>query len=138
MKVLLIDDEVNLLTVTEDHLRSEDYEVVTAADGHTGLQLVDETHPDVVVTDLRMDGMDGIEVVTRLKRSHASLPVLVLTAYGEIDSAVKAMKAGALDYLTKPIDPVALSSALRRAVSESRRELERVYLREELSDRLGF
>ena len=98
--VLLIDDDDSLRRVVEYNLQEEGYGVVTAADGTTGLQAFQAQAIDLVLTDIRMPEMDGLELLTRLKAMHADLPVIILTAHGTIDSAVEAIKLGAFDFLT--------------------------------------
>ena len=138
MRVLLIDDEENLLLVLEDQLSAEGFEVTTAIDGDTGLKLIPEFAPDIIVTDLRMEGKDGIEVTSEINKTYPDVPVIVLTAYGEVKTAVDAMKAGAVDFLTKPVEPEAFVFSLKRAVEENRKAIEQLYLKDEISTRLGF
>lgn len=138
MRIVLIDDEENLLIVLADELISRGCEVLTASDPADGLTLISRDFPDVVVTDLRMQSMGGIEVIKHVRELSTEIPVVMLTAYAEIKTAVDAVRAGAADYLTKPVDPDALVLTLKRVVQERRRESENIFLRNEVSSRLGY
>jgi two-component system NtrC family response regulator len=138
MRVILIDDEENLLFVLSDQLKAEGCEVYTASDPGTGIELVFEVRPDVVVTDLNMPGMDGMAVTKKLKQESPYTPVVVLTAIAEVGKAVQAIKAGAVDYLIKGVATEELILTLRRAVAERKQMLECIYLRDEMSFRLGY
>jgi DNA-binding NtrC family response regulator len=103
-RVLVVDDEVNARTTLADLLRDEGFEVEIAADAFKGLGKYETFLPHVVVTDLQMPGMDGIEMVKKIRAYDEPAAVLVMTAFGAVPSAVEAMRAGAADYLTKPLD----------------------------------
>jgi DNA-binding NtrC family response regulator len=95
----VIDDEVNAAGALEALLREDGYEVAGANDGRTGLALLEQTDADVVLTDLRMPGMDGLELLARVKDIRPATMVILMTAYGTVKTAVKAMKMGAADYV---------------------------------------
>jgi len=103
-KILVIDDDSSLRRVLEYNLQQEGYQVFAAADGESGLQLFAEKAPAVVITDLKMPGMGGFQLLTAVKERSPATVVIVLTAFGAIDTAVEAMKLGAFDYLTKPFN----------------------------------
>ena len=136
--VLLIDDDDSLRRVVEYNLHEEGYRVVTAADGTSGLQAFQAQPIDLVLTDIRMPEMDGLELLTRLKSMHADLPVIILTAHGTIDSAVEAMKLGAFDYLTKPFNREQLKAAVRKAFDVAALATENRYLRQVVAERFSF
>jgi DNA-binding NtrC family response regulator len=136
--VLLIDDDDGLRRVTEYQLQEDGYAVVTASDGPSGLAAFDGAPVDLVLTDVRMPEMDGLEVLTRVKAMHADLPVIMLTAHGTIDSAVDAMKLGASDYLTKPFSRDQLRAAVRRALDVAELTQENRHLRQVIADRFSF
>ena len=136
-RILVVDDEPSARHGLEKLLRQEGFLVRAEADGAAALATVDEFRPDVVVTDLRMPRMDGMELLQRLRSQDRDLPILVATAYGEVQSAVAAMRAGADDYLTKPIDIDALVLALERALDRRSLRLEAESLRRELRERVG-
>jgi two-component system NtrC family response regulator/two-component system response regulator HydG len=115
-RIVVIDDEVNAAAALETLLREDGYDVARAHDGRTGLQLLEKHDPDVVLTDLRMPGMDGIELLAKIKEIRPETMVIVMTAYGTVKTAVKAMKLGAEDYLGKPIDVEELEVVLQKAL----------------------
>ena len=103
-RILVVDDEVNARTALAELLRDEGYEVETAADAFKALGKLEAFTPDAVVTDLKMPGMDGIELVKKVRAADDPPAVVVMTAFGEVSSAIEAMRAGAAEYLTKPIN----------------------------------
>src|SRR5688500_699832 len=115
-RILVVDDEASARSGLEKLLRQEGYEVESADGGAAALALRDERTFDVVVTDLKMPGMDGVELMKKLKDLDRDLPVIVVTAFSDVSSAVNAMRAGAEDYLTKPVDFDALLLAVDRAI----------------------
>jgi DNA-binding NtrC family response regulator len=117
-RIVVIDDEVNAATALETLLRDDGYEVWKAHDGRAGLALVEREDPDVVLTDLRMPELDGIQLLTRLKELKPGCMVILMTAYGTVKTAVKAMKLGAEDYVSKPIDVEELEVILERALEK--------------------
>jgi two-component system NtrC family response regulator/two-component system response regulator HydG len=131
-RIIVIDDEVNAAAALETLLREDGYEVAKANDARAGLRLLDEIDPDVVVTDLRMPGIDGLELLARIKEVRPETMVIVMTAYGTVKTAVKAMKLGAEDYLSKPIDVEELEVSIGRAVEKKRLFEETRVLRERL------
>ncbi|MGE3411116.1 MAG: sigma-54-dependent transcriptional regulator [Dehalococcoidia bacterium] len=136
--VLVVDDDESLRRVVEFNLQEEGYRVLTATDGPEGWRLFQAEPVDLVLTDVRMPEMDGIELLTRVKTMQPDLPVIMLTAHGSIDSAVGAMKLGASDYLTKPFNRDQLRAAVRKALEVAALTSENRYLREVIADRLSF
>lgn len=114
MRILIIDDEPAQCESLRGFLEHLGHTVSTAHDGATGVQLVEQQTVDVVFTDFRMPGMNGVEVVTAIRQRAPLVKVIVITAFGEIDLAVSAMKAGAYDFITKPVDLDQLELMLRR------------------------
>jgi two-component system NtrC family response regulator/two-component system response regulator HydG len=131
-RIVVIDDEVNAATALEALLRDDGYEVQRAHDGRSGLQLLEKVEPDVVLTDVRMPGMDGIELLTRIKQVRPETMVVLMTAYGTVKTAVKAMKLGAEDFLGKPIDVEELEVVLQKTIEKKRLLEETRVLRERL------
>ena len=115
--VLIADDEANLRKVLAAMLRREGYEVLTAADGAEALDLMGKTRVDVVLTDLRMPRIDGMELLRRVLAEYRGTPVVMLTAHGTVDTAVTAMKLGAFDYLSKPYDQEELQIIIKKAAT---------------------
>jgi len=114
-KIVVIDDEEGIRRVMRITLEDAGYTVVTAADGTSGLSLCSETSPQIVVTDIRMPGMDGIQVLESIKQRSPEIEVIVVTAFGEMDLAIRALQLDASDFITKPIDNNLLFIALDRA-----------------------
>ena len=114
-KLLIIDDEEANVRVLSISLRADGYEVVTAYSGEQGLQVFDQEAPDVVLTDIKMPGMDGIEVLGKIKERQPDAEVIIITGHGDIDNAIEALQLGASDFINKPIRDEALSIALQRA-----------------------
>jgi two-component system, NtrC family, response regulator AtoC len=103
-QILVVDDEPNLRRVLSAQLMRDGYEVHTAEDGASGLAMLQEHHIDLVITDLKMPRMDGLELLRRALELDGELPVVMITAHGTVDNAVEALKTGAFDYITKPFD----------------------------------
>src|SRR5712692_8288160 len=104
--ILVIDDEKNVRALLTKILGQDQIEVHTAGTGAEGLQLVDEVDPDVILLDLRLPDADGIDLLKTLKARRPETAVIIITAFGQIPSAVEAMKHGATDYLEKPFEPI--------------------------------
>jgi DNA-binding NtrC family response regulator len=136
--VLLIDDDESVRRVVEYNLQEEGYRVLTAADGTGGFQALQAQPVDLVLTDVRMPEMDGLELLARIKSMQPDLPVIMLTAHGTINSAVEAMKLGAFDYLTKPFNREQLKAAVRKALEVAALTTENRYLREVVAERFSF
>jgi two-component system response regulator HydG len=136
--VLIVDDEVGARAVLHDLLIAEGYAIEQAADGRAALERLAEVPCDVVLTDLDMPVMDGFELLAALRQRARDLPVIVLTSAMELRSAVDAMRAGASDYLTKPIDFVELELAVERALLERDVRLENENLKRQLREQHGI
>jgi two-component system NtrC family response regulator len=134
-RVVVIDDEQNAAEALETLLREDGYDVARAHDGRAALSLLETFGPDVVLTDLRMPGMDGLDLLSRVKESRPETLVILMTAYGTVKTAVKAMKLGAEDYLAKPIDVDELEVVLGKAVEKKRLLEETRNLRERLEEK---
>ncbi|HET8644997.1 MAG TPA: sigma-54 dependent transcriptional regulator, partial [Vicinamibacteria bacterium] len=137
-RVVVIDDEVNAAAALETLLNEDGHEVWRANDARAGLALLEKTDPDVVLTDLRMPGMDGLELLSRIKEARPDTMVILMTAYGTVKTAVKAMQMGAEDYLGKPLDMDELEVVLRRALEKKRLLQETAMLRERVTDKYRF
>ncbi len=137
VRVLVVDDEPSARSGLEKLLRQEGFLVETASDGAAALEAHAERPPAVVVSDLRMPGIDGAELLRRLREKDPRLPVIMVTAASDVGSAVDAMRAGAEDYLTKPVDFDALVLAIDRAVERGALRDEADDLRRQLRERDG-
>ncbi len=136
--ILVIEDKDSMREMLSKTLESEGYEVEGVKDGERGLEKAKERKYDVVLTDLKLPKMDGIEVLSSLKEMDHDVAVILMTAYGTIEKAVEAMKGGAFDFLTKPFDTDHLSVLIKRALENRRLRAENVLLREELGHHLGY
>jgi len=136
-RILVVDDEGSGRSGLVRLLTQEGYVVDSAEDGTTALHVAAEHPPDVVVTDLKMPGMDGVELLAKLKQQDAELPVIVVTSFAEVGSAIAAMRAGAEDYLTKPIDFDALELVIERALERRNLRVEAENLRRQLREKTG-
>ncbi|WP_066635103.1 sigma-54-dependent transcriptional regulator [Desulfolucanica intricata] len=132
-KILIIDDEKHMCWALERAMKQEGYQVLTANNGPDGLELLKQEGPSLVILDLRMPGMDGMEVLKCIKEIQPKLPVIILTAHGTIDSAIEAMKNGAIDYLTKPFDLDELKIVIKNALLLNQLATEVTFLRSELT-----
>jgi DNA-binding NtrC family response regulator len=131
-RLVVIDDEVNAAAALETLLKEDGYEIARAHDARSALALLEKTEPDVVLTDLRMPGMDGLELLAKIKEIRPETMVILMTAFGTVKTAVKAMKLGAEDYLSKPIDVEELEVVLQKALDRKGLVEEARSLRERL------
>jgi two-component system, NtrC family, response regulator len=118
--ILIVDDEKNYRVVLEALLAPEGYEVLTAGSGREALKLVREADVDLIITDMKMPGMSGMELMEEAKRIEPDLPVIMMTAYGTIEMAVEAMKKQAFDYITKPFQNEELKLTIKKALENYR------------------
>jgi two-component system NtrC family response regulator len=137
-RILVADDDESLRRVTQMQLEELGYEVATAADGPSALALLPEIRPALVITDLKMPGMNGLELLKQVRARHPETVVIMLTAFGTIETAVEAMRAGAYDYLTKPIDHEQLHLVVNRAMERQHLVEEVRNLRATLDEKYGF
>lgn len=136
--ILIIDDEEAIRDSCTQVLKKEGYSVRTAGDGREGLSLFRKEFFHAVLLDLKLPGMDGMELLSRMKKESPKTPVIIITGYSSIDSAVEAMKRGAADYLAKPFSPEQLRVITRKALNTRKILLENTYLHEELERRFEF
>jgi two-component system NtrC family response regulator len=135
--ILILDDEQNYLLVLQSVLEDEGYAVTALSNPEMGLAFLDDSEVDVVVTDMKMPGLTGQDVLEYVKKNHPHVPVLIMTAFGSIESAVEAMRIGAFDYITKPFDNEELLLSLKKAVSFARTQQENLRLRAQLQEHFG-
>lgn len=130
--ILVIDDEENIRNGLASNFEMEDYNVRTAASGKEGLSYISKGDIDLVITDLRMDGISGEEVVRKVTTENPGIPVIVLTGHGSIDAAVNAMRDGAYDFLTKPLNLAQLNMIVKRALQGRELSLQHTMLKNQL------
>lgn len=128
-KILVVDDKPMIRDSVGTTLQRSGYKVIAAGDGNTALTMVARHRPAVVITDLKMPEMDGLELLKRVRQSDDQLPVVLMTAYGSVDAAVHAMKDGAFDFIQKPFEGDQLVMTIRRAVDHRRLLQENAALR---------
>ena len=136
--LLIVDDDTAHRTMLKAHLGAEGYEIVEADDGDVAVHLARERAVDLVLLDLKMQRMGGMEALAAIHEGKPQLPVIIITAFSSIESAVEAMKHGAYDYVTKPVDAVDLALTVERALSFDRLQQENVQLKERLGERFDF
>jgi DNA-binding NtrC family response regulator len=137
-KILIVDDEDIVLMSCKRALRSDDFSVDTVMDGWDALKKIDEIDYDVVVLDIMMPKCDGLEVLQHVKERHPGVEVIMMTGLSQVQTAVKAMKLGAFDYLPKPFDPDELMHVVKRALERQQLLQENRHLKSEVSTKYRF
>ena len=137
-RILVVEDEENQLRALAGFLEKKGFSTDTASSGEGALELIGEKTYDLVLTDQKMEGISGLELLKRVKEENPETEVIVLTAFGDVRSAVQATKEGAYDYLTKPVDLEALELSIRRSLERRQLVLENRILRESLGERHRF
>lgn len=133
-RILIIDDDAQIRMVLSDRLEANGYHVIQAKDGAEGLKKTEVENPDVILLDLQMPGMSGLQVLQKLHKRILHIPVIMLTAHGTIESAVEAMKKGAFDFLPKPCKPDHILLIIDKALKQKNLVEENKLLREELDN----
>lgn len=136
-RVLVIDDEVKMQRVLEIMLKRMGHEVTCASNGEYALEVLKSAPADLVISDLRMPGMSGTELLKTLREQGNEVPVIIMTAYGTIESAVEAMKLGACDYIIRPFDVEALELAINRILTTGQMRQQNDFLRHEVEKGWG-
>lgn len=136
--ILIVDDEKNYLVILEALLAPEGYEIITEDNAFNALRLLREMDLDLVITDMKMPGRNGMELLEEAKEKDPELPVIIMTAYGTIEMAVEAMKKRAYDYITKPFRNEELKLTIKKALELYRLKKENRLLSEALSDRYRY
>jgi DNA-binding NtrC family response regulator len=136
-RILVVDDEERMASVVAMALGRAGWDTETCSDGAAALAALEARGADVVVTDWKMAGMDGLELLEKLRAKRPDLPVILITAFASVPSAVAAMRAGAFDYVTKPFDNDELRAVVARALELTRLARENRYLRQEIGTRYG-
>jgi len=137
-KILVVDDDDSHRLMLRAVLSEDGYAITEAADGTEAVRAVEKEAFDVILTDIRMTMMDGIEALTEIRKTSPLVPVLIMTAYASVKTAVEALKAGAFDYLTKPLDSEELKILIEKALEHYHLRTENLVLKERLGDRFEF
>jgi two-component system, NtrC family, response regulator AtoC len=130
--ILIVDDEKNTREGLKTFLEGQDYDVLTAADGNEGLKIYQQEKPELVLSDIKMPGMEGTELLNKIKNVNPNALVILMTAYGSVEDAVKAMKSGAFYYITKPVNLDELQFLIKKALASLSLEEENKELRQAL------
>lgn len=138
MKILIIDDDASFRRVLEYNLQEEGYEVLTASSGEEGLSIFATQAPHLVITDMKMNGISGMDVLSTIKKQSPDTLVIIITAFGAVDKAVEAMKLGAYDYITKPVNRDELKLVARKALELSNLSQENKDLKKRIENREEF
>jgi two-component system NtrC family response regulator len=136
--ILVVDDEPNYRLILSELLKDEGYEVFTAESGESAMQVIRETDLDLVITDMLMPGIDGMELLTEVKIFDPNLPVIMITAFGEVEKAVTAMQLGAFHYLTKPFNNDELLVSIKKAIDHYSLVRENLRLKDEVTNLYSF
>jgi len=136
--ILIVEDEAKMRRLLELQLADEGFRAATAPDAESGLQLLQKDQFDLVVTDFKLPGMTGLEFLQAVKRANAAIPVIIMTAYGTVESAVEAMKVGASDYVLKPFSLAELVLVIRKELDSRNLREENRTLREALGQRYQY
>ena len=137
-KILIVDDEKSIRDFLEIMLKKEGYKVASASSGEEALKLVNQINYDLVISDIRMKGMSGVELLKNIKEINPETVVMMVTAYASVDTAIDAMKAGAYDYIAKPFKIEEVKHIIRNALDRKRLETENILLKKELKSKYGF
>ena len=138
IKILIVDDELIMRESLAGWLERDGYDVKKAGSGEEALEILKGTKFDIMLVDIKMEGIGGLEVLKRVKEADPDTEVVMITAYGSISSAIEAMKNGAYDYLMKPFDPNELGLLIDKITEYQARERENLYLKEQDKDRTRF
>jgi len=137
-KILIVDDETAHCQMLEAVLKTEKYETQRAQDGQAAIEAVKERFYDLILMDIRMNRVGGIEALEKIKEISPDIPIIMMTAYASVDTAVQAMRSGAYDYLTKPLDIDELKILVAKALRHHQLEKENIFLKEQLGSRFDF
>ena len=133
-KILIVDDELSVRNSLREWFLEDGFAVETAEDGNAALQRMSSGPYDIVIIDLKMPGMDGITLERRIREIDKDAAIIILTAFASVETAVEALKLGAFDYVTKPVDPDELSNTVRNALKQRQLEAENTRLKAKVSE----
>ncbi len=136
--ILVIDDEENIRSGIMFALQEEGYSTQSADNGEQGLEKLNLFLPDLVICDVKMPGINGIEFLTQAKKKHPNIPIIMLTGHAGLDDAINAMKIGAYDFLTKPVHLEKLFLLIQRALSSTKTQKHTEELEQRIDERKGF
>ena len=134
ISILIVDDESSVRNSLADWFKLEGYKADAAEDANSALKKLQENQWDIILLDIKMPGMDGIELQKHIKQIDKNIVTIMITAYASVDTAVQALKEGAFDYITKPIDPDDLSRLIKNAIEQRRLITENIQLRQKIDE----
>ncbi|MCG8615393.1 MAG: response regulator, partial [Desulfobacterales bacterium] len=137
-RILVVDDELVIRESLAGWLRRDGYRVETLESGELAVEALKTTSFDVILLDIQMDGMSGMDVLAHVKEEYPDIDVIMITAFGSVPSAVQAMKSHAFDYLLKPFDPDELGVLIKKLMDHRARKRENTYLRETFEEQSRF
>jgi DNA-binding NtrC family response regulator len=137
-KILIIDDEMIMRESLAGWLKRDGHDVASAASGEEAMQILQNSRFDILLVDIKMEGMSGLDVLRLVKENDPDVAVVMITAYGSISTAIEAMKKGAFDYLLKPFDPDALGVLIDKIIEHQAQARENIFLREQYQERTRF
>ncbi|MCK4695623.1 MAG: sigma-54-dependent Fis family transcriptional regulator, partial [Candidatus Cloacimonetes bacterium] len=138
INILVIDDDKYIRDACRQILNRNQYNVFEAEDGYKGLELLKKQDFDIIILDLKMPGIDGMNVLKRIMKDYPDIVVIVITGFATVESAVEAMKIGANDFLPKPFSPDELRVIINRVAEKRKLMLENIYLRDQLDSYIGM
>ncbi len=138
LKLLIIDDEANYAKVVAESLQRVGYDCIVATSGAEGARIIEQQEPDVILTDLKMDGVDGMAILRKARQELPDAEVVVITGHGDVQTAVEAMKAGATNYLQKPVNLAELRAMVEKAAERFRLKTANKELKQQLDEKFGF
>ena len=130
-RVLIVDDEKVMRDSLAEWLELDNFKVETAENGMEALKKIEAEPPDVLVVDIKMPGMDGVTLLKKIKERDQDLPVIMMTAFATVENAVRSMKDGAYDFITKPFPPEKLTNLLRHVIEHNQLKQENIKLQSE-------
>ena len=134
INILVVDDEFSVRDSLFKWFREDGYNVDTAENATEALKKIQESKWDLILLDIKMPGMDGMELQKRIKEIDPNIIIIMITAFASVDTAVQALKVGAYDYVTKPIDPDYLTHIVNNALREKKLSIENIQLRESIKE----
>ena len=137
-KILIVDDELIMRESLAGWLERDGHQVKTAASGEEALEMLESTRCDILLVDIKMEGISGLDVLRQIKESDPDVAVVMITAYGSIPTAIEAMKHGAYDYLLKPFDPNELGVLIEKIIEHQQQARENLFLKQQHKDRTRF
>ncbi|MCK5706208.1 MAG: sigma-54-dependent Fis family transcriptional regulator [Candidatus Aureabacteria bacterium] len=137
-KILLVDDDVNTLKGLKEFLESSEYKIFAVATAEKAIEIIKDKHIDILLTDLKMPGKSGMDLMEEAKSIDESLQVILFTAYGSVEKAVEAMKKGAYDFITKPVNLDELEIMIKRALELKKMRIDNIFFKERLENKYGI